>query len=289
MGGFIYRWRRPLIIVLVLMVVSVSLSYTARIRGHVVSLSNIIATIVSPASSSMSFIGHEVGLGVGTVGELFTLQQQNQQLKQKLMSYNSMKLELSQVMAENGRLRGMLNLRNKLGSWRFVAASVVGRNPNSWFDTVVIDRGTGSGVKPGMSVIVPQGVVGRVIATSPTTATVMMLLDPNSGVGAVDARSQSAGVINGGDPIQGTVKFQLFSHRPDVLPGDTVVTSGYSEYYPKGLLIGQVISVAKTRFGLTETATVRPAVNFNRLSTVMVVMAHPSGLTVPPIFGGGAR
>lgn len=286
MGGFIYRWRRPIIIVLVIMVVSLSLSFTARVHGKAVALSNLIGTVVSPASSTLAYVGNKVGSGVGTVGQLFTLQHETVQLKQKLLLYNSMKLELSQLSQQNSQLRGLLDLKQRSAGWRLKAAAVVSRNPDNWYQTVVINQGSTSGVKDGMAVIVPQGVVGRVISTTPVTATVMLILDPNSGVGAQDVRSQSAGVINGRDPVTGTLSFQLFAHRPDITPGDAVVTSGYSQYYPAGLLIGQVESVRKAAYGLTETAVVRPAVNFNQLNNVMVVLSHPSGTSLPPIYGG---
>ncbi len=287
MGGFLYRWRRLLITVLVVMVVTVSLSLTARIRGTVIGLSNIINTVVSPAESSMAFLGRETGIGISTVGDLFTLQQQNRELKRQLLQYNSMKLELSEVLAENGQLRGLVGLEQKLGTWKLDPASIIARNPDSWFNTAVIDQGANNGLRTGMAVIVPQGVVGRVVAVSPGTATVMLILDPKSGIGAVDVRSQSTGVVLGQDPVTGLLQFQLFSHKPDILPGDVVATSGLSQYYPKGLLIGQVMSVAKNQFGLTETAVIKPAVDFNRLQTVMVVESHPSGTSIPPIFGGG--
>lgn len=289
MGGFFYRWRRPIIIVLVIMVVSLSLSYTARVRGRMVALSNLIGTVVSPASASLTYLGNRVGAGVGTIGQLFTLQRENVQLKQKLLLYNSMKLQLSELSQENNQLRGLLQLKGAAHGWRLMSASVISRNPDTWFQTVVINRGTGSGVRTGMAVIVPQGVVGRVLAVTPVSATVMLLLDPNSGVGAQDVRSQAAGVLRGQDPISGQLTFQLFSHRPDLLVGDAVVTSSYSQYYPPGLLLGQVSKISKTAYGLTETATVIPAVNFNQLDTVMVVLSHPSGTSLPPIYGGGAR
>lgn len=288
MGGFIYRWRRGIITVLTVMVVSVSLSYTAHVRGKVVALGNLMSTVVSPAASVLALLGRETGIGLSTVGQLFTLQQENHRLKQQLLLYNSMKLELNEVLAQNGQLRALLGLQQKLVGWKLLPGSVIARNPDTWFDTVVIDQGSNHGVRPGMSVIVPQGVVGRVIATSPTTATVMLIMDPSSGVGALDTRSQAVGVLMGRDPINGTMKFQLFAHRPDVLPGDAVVTSGFSNYFPQGLLLGVVVQVSKTQFGLTEVAVVRPSVDFGRLQSVMVVLSHPSGAAAPPIFGGGA-
>lgn len=287
MRRFIYRWRRPSIVILIVIALTVLLGVTRQVRGPLAGASNWISTAVSPASSSLAYLGHEVGVGLTTVGDIFTLQQQNRQLKQELMQYKSTKLQLAQIMADNSRLRSVLGLKQKLGHWKLTTASVIARNPSNWFSTLVLDRGSSSGIRPGMSVIVPQGVVGRVVSVSPDAATVMLLLDPKSGVGAMDSRSQSAGVILGQQPIKGILRLQLFSHRPNVLPGDTITTSGYSQYYPKGLLIGQVTAVKKSNFGLTEYATVQPAVNFNRLQTVLVVRSHPSGTSIPPVFGGG--
>lgn len=289
MGGFLFRWRRPIIIVLVIMVVSVSLSYTSGVRGRLVSLSNLIGTVVSPASSSLTFIGDRVGVGIGTIGQLFTLQRDNVQLRQKLLLYQSMKLQLSELAQQNSELKGLLKLKGTARGWNLVSATVISRNPDTWFQTVVINRGTASGVRAGMAVIVPQGVVGRVLSATPISSTVMLVLDPQSGVGAQDVRSQAAGVVNGTDPITDQLTFELFAHHPSILPGDAVVTSPYSQYYPPGLLIGQVSKVSKTAYGLTETATVVPAVNFNQLEDVMVVLSHPNGTSLPPIYGGGAR
>ncbi len=289
MSSFIFRWRRPIIIILVIMVVSLSLSYTAKVRGQVVSFSNIIGAVMSPASASLTFLGNQAGKGISTVGQLFTLQRENAALHQQLLLYQSMKLELSELNQENSQLRGLLDLKNSASAWKLVAAAVISRNPDSWFQTMVINRGTRDGIRPGMAVIVPQGVVGRVISATPVSSTVMLVLDPDSGVGAQDVRSQAAGVVNGRDPLSETLTFQLFSHRPDISPGDAVVTSSYSQYYPSGLLIGQVSRVSKSAYGLTETASVVPAVNFNQLQDVMVVLSHPGGATLPPIYGGGAR
>jgi rod shape-determining protein MreC len=289
MGGFIFRWRRPIIILLVIVAVSLSLSVTSRIHGKIESLSNAIGSVVSPASSTLAYLGNKVGVGVGTIGELFALQRENQQLKQQLLLYNSMKLELSELAAQNSELRGLLQLKGSAAHWKLVTATVISRNPDTWFQTVVINRGSDNGIRAGMAVIVPQGVVGRVISTSPVSATVMLLLDPDSGVGAEDVRSQAAGVVSGRAAISGDLTFQLFAHHPNVQPGDAVVTSSYNQYYPAGLLIGEVTKVAKTAYGLTETATVVPSVNFNQIDNVMVVLSHPSGTSLPPIFGGGSR
>ena len=103
----------------------------------------------------------------------------------------------------------------------------------------------------------------------------------------MDVRSRAAGVVVGQDPVTGKLKFQLFSNQPgDVKPGDAIITSGFSHFFPKGLLLGEVSKVTTGPSGLTQVATVVPQVNFNQIETVMVVEAHPSGEAAPPLRGG---
>jgi rod shape-determining protein MreC len=283
---FLYRWRRPIVAVLVAAILSALLSYTARLRHEVLTLSAIMAAVTSPVADGLTVAGDRVGLAVGTVSQLFVLRQENERLKSELQLLHSMRLELEEVEADNNRLRGLLYLKQNLGHWTFRFANVIGRNPESWFDTVTINRGSSSGIRVNMPVIVPLGVVGRIVAVSPNTSTVLLLLDPASGVGAMDVRSRAAGVLLGRDPVTGTLQFQLFSHNPDVRPGDAVITSGFSHFFPKGLLLGEVTQVRASPNGLTEVATVVPSVNFNQLETVAVVLAHPAGESAPPLSGG---
>jgi rod shape-determining protein MreC len=287
---FLYRWRRPLVAVLAVMVLAVLLSYTARLRHSVLTLGGLVYTVTAPVSDVLSQAGAAVASGVGVVTHLFTLEQENQRLQSQLRLMQSLRLELAEVLADNAELRSLLYVKQQLGPrWRFVVAAVIARNPDTWFDTVTLNAGSLSGIRPGMPVIVPQGVVGRIVSVTPDTAQVLLVTDPESGVGAEDVRSLAAGVVQGTSSANGLLQFQLFTHRPDVEPGDAVVTSGYSEYFPKGLLLGQVVQVAPSQYGLTETATVAPAVDFNRLDLVLVVVSHPRGGSVPPLtIAGGS-
>lgn len=284
---FLYRWRRPIITVLLIAVLSALLSYTAKLRHQVLTLNAVLTTVTGPVADGLTVAGNRVGLAVGTVGQLFVLRQEVDRLKSEVLLLHTMRLELQEVEADNNRLRSLLFLKQKLGSWKLAAATVIGRNPETWFDTLTINQGSRSGIRLGMPVIVPEGVVGRIVAVSPTTSQVLLLLDPESGVGAMDVRSRAAGVVVGEDPVTGKLQFQLFSNQAgDVAPGDAIITSSFSHYFPKGLLIGEVSKVTTGPSGLTETATVIPQVNFNQLETVMVVLQHPAGEAAPPITGG---
>jgi rod shape-determining protein MreC len=123
-----------------------------------------------------------------------------------------------------------------------------------------------------MAVIVPQGVVGRVVLPTARAAKVQLLIDGEAGAGAIIERSRAQGVIEGtGDGLR-------LVHVPgtaDIKVGDAVVTSGIEGFYPKGLVIGQIQSVERS-VGEFSEVIVRPAVDYVSLEAVLVVLTSPA-------------
>ncbi|MBX6378155.1 MAG: rod shape-determining protein MreC, partial [Clostridia bacterium] len=155
-----------------------------------------------------------------------------------------------------------------------------------WYGTVTIDKGSAAGVREGMVVVEAQGLVGRVVSTSPHTAVVRLLTDPQSGVGAQVQRAESGayGVVLGqGSGRQLNMRF--YSRDADVVPGDVVVTSGLSALFPAGLPIGRVTAVDSEDFGLVRTARVEPFADIDRLREVLLLPFPPPVGAAP----GGER
>src|SRR3982751_2265485 len=119
------------------------------------------------------------GASLGFVQRLINLKNaasENEQLRERV---EQMQVELSQsrsAVDENARLKSLLEFKEK-SPYGVVMASVIARDPSLWFDTVTIDRGRMSGIENNMPVVTPSGIVGRVVATSPWTAEVMLITD----------------------------------------------------------------------------------------------------------------
>jgi len=103
------------------------------------------------------------------------------------------------------------------------------------------------------------------------TATVLLLTDPDSGVGGMVQRTREAGVVLGGPGERRTLTMRMFSREADVRVGDRVVTSGLGMMFPKGLFIGRVDGVRSAEHGLVLEAIVTPSVDFGRLEEVVVL------------------
>ena len=120
-----------------------------------------------------------------------------------------------------------------------------------------------------MAVIAPAGVVGRIVVPSARSAKVQLLVDRNAAAGAIVERSRAQGVVVGvgGDRLE----MEYVSEVYDLVVGDVVVTSGIDGIYPKGLVIGQIESMDRSG-GAYKRIVVRPAVDFNALEEVLVVV-----------------
>ena len=167
-------------------------------------------------------------------------------------------LQLEQVLA----LRDRSNLQT-------VAAEVIAASASPDFRTLTIDKGTSHGLKPDMAVIAAAGVVGRIVVPSFGAAKVQLLIDRNAAAGALIERSRAQGVaVGGGDE---RVRLDYVSEASDVVVGDLVVTSGIDGIYPKGFTLGHIDSVEKSGPAY-KRITIKPAVNFSSLETVLVVL-----------------
>lgn len=173
------------------------------------------------------------------------------------------------AVSQDGQLRAALGLRQEL-KLSTVAAQVIGESPISWWAAVTVNRGIANGVRVGAPVMAPAGIIGRVLTVSRHTATVMLLSNAQSGVGAVDARTGALGVLLGeGEPDR--LAFDLFSQDAQVKPGDAVLTSGIGGVFPHGLPLGVVTATARQATGLV-VAEVRPSADPSSVQTVLIVV-----------------
>jgi rod shape-determining protein MreC len=187
------------------------------------------------------------------------------------------------------RLQQLLDLKTST-PLPTIAADVIAGNPNPGMRTITIGRGTDDGVEGDMAVIVPAGVVGRVVGRPAAhAARVQLLIDRYAAAGAVTERTQAGGMVVGveKDP---PLTMDLVSNLADVKAGDVVVASGVDGIYPKGFRIGQV---EKSEHGpqLYRTITVRPSVNFSSIEEVLVVLVPSRPVTpeAPPAAAGTAK
>jgi rod shape-determining protein MreC len=221
--------------------------------------------VVSPVRNFVSDITH---LG-RTRNQIEKLKEENDALRLALQNRKNADAQLTQ-------LKGVLDLAGK-GEFKVVNAKVISQGSHTSFtQTITIDAGTSSGIRPNMTVISGFGLVGVVKVAYPNSALVQLASDPSFKIGARIAGSQQIGILSGQGSRTGFL--QLLDNSDPVKVGDAILARGSvnSRPFVPGVPIGEVTSVDNSASAITQTAEVKFYTNFSTLGVVAVVVSAPS-------------
>ncbi|GMA60579.1 rod shape-determining protein MreC [Alicyclobacillus fastidiosus] len=229
--------------------------------------------VYRPVSKLTAFFG-----GLHDLRQMYV---ENAELKHDMQNYQDLNAKLQDAEAEDNRLRQMLNFSQGAGkSLIRVPAHVVGREPSEWNSELTIDVGSSQGVQPDMAVVAPDGsLVGRVEKVASGSAKVDLITDTQVGDGvaafADTSTVQPFGVVTGSTRNEGALDMTFWGTLVQLpankLIGTEVVTSGLSDVFPRGIVIGQITKVQYGPHNTVQTAIVQPAANLDYLQDVFVV------------------
>lgn len=200
---------------------------------------------------------------------LIDTHRENILLRDDIRSLNQRVLEGEEALLANKRLERLLGMKGSVKE-PTIGATVIGEDATSWFRTLIINRGSSSGIREGMAVISADGVVGQTAKVTASTSRVLLLTDHTSGIAATIQRSRARGVVKGKGEMLCALEFT--TREEDVKVGDSVITSGIGGIFLKGLAIGEVTMVKRGEYGIFQTVSIRPAVNLQHLEEVLVVL-----------------
>lgn len=194
--------------------------------------------------------------------------------------------ELQQERAENDRLRRLLSVAEAEPRRAYLGARVIGvRLAPAGQQLVTIDKGADDGLARAMPVVVADGVVGRVHATSGRSADVLLAIDRNSSIAVRVERTRARANVRGlGRPDQCRLDYALRSE--DVIEGDLLVTSGTDATFPPGLPVGRATRLQRAAHGLFQEGWVIPAVDPTRLEEVLVITSGARDPSLLPAAAG---
>ena len=253
------------------------MSYNARDAStNQRRIRSLAQTIAYPIQRGTSAIGGWFDRAFGSIGELRGASAENKQLRQQVAQMEAELRDTRERAAEGARLEKLLKL-NETTKYGIVVAQVLGRDPSMWFDSVQIDKGRWAGIEVNMPVITGEGIVGRVVSTSPWSAQVMLATDEKSGAGAVVGQlgqSNAMGSVKGlGE--SGLLEMRYVSGLEKVQPGDVVTTTGQDGIYPPGYKIGEVVEVKPGSATQAQVIRLRPTAGLEKLKEVAVLLYHP--------------
>ncbi len=228
----------------------------------------VLLEITSPLQKAVMYSTDAIGSLIDSYVLLVNLKRENVALRRMVTELREENNLLREKAIANERLRNLLRFSKKIPR-SMLPAQIIGIDPSSWFRTILIDKGTKHGVKRGVAVVSPEGIVGHVLQTSHHYAKVLLITDFNSSVDAIVQRSRAKGVVEGNG--ENLCRLKYASRTQDIQLGDNVVTSGLGGRYPKGLMIGKISKIEKKSYGLFQHAEIMLSVNFTKLEEVFVI------------------
>jgi rod shape-determining protein MreC len=249
--------QRDLPVLVVLLVLAVAVAVLGKTR-HSDYVSDVLARVFLPFES----------LSVRIMHASYTYEE-NRILRGRLMEVSRDNMALREQVYEIKRLRELLGFMRGCSAG-CVPARVLGEAGQRSGGGIKIDSGTEAGIDRDMVVISPDGLVGRVVDAERGYSRVKRLIDTGSKVSAMLSRTRSGGILRttGG----GRLVMEWVPPKADVVPGDTVISSGYGLVIPKGIPIGQVRSIVERPTEFSLSLEVVPFVNFNVLEEVFVLV-----------------
>ena len=233
-------------------------------------------TAAAPVQTTVTTAGNT---GTGFFSNLAawrTAVSENTALKQRVGELETELAQKQSLNAENESLKSQLDLKNR-SQYKTVAADVIGRDPSAWFDAVIINRGSNSGIEINMPVVTADGVVGRVVATNPFTSQVALITDDKSAVAGVVGQISNTNALGS---IHGTsnndlLEMRYVSGQENIEVGTPILTTGQDKIYPSGLKIGEVAEVISGSATTPHRILVRPSVPPGSLKAVSVLLYQP--------------
>lgn len=204
---------------------------------------------------------------------LLHVREENKRLQEELDKFQAANIKHREAVATNVRLSKLLQIKETLPP-PTLTAQVVGRDPSLWFRTIIIDRGSSEGVEKGMPVVTVEGVVGQILDSSPNYSKVLLANDPNSAIDVFVQKNRVQGILKGNGSTGFNILYVL--KNADVEKGDDIVTSGLGDIFPKGLPVGKVTEVTKSKRGMFQKIEVEPAVDFSQLEYLLIIMHENS-------------
>jgi len=198
---------------------------------------------------------------------LLDVREQNQRLQTEV---NRIQLENQYLRsqldtAERGRALSVFQEQTRM---KTVAARIIGNSPGSNGRVVLIDRGTGSGIEPGMAVITPDGIVGKIVSSYPTASNLLLVTDPTFAAGVISQKNRVHGTLKGNG--NSNVLVDYVQNEQNVEVGEWFYTAGDDRIFPKGLPAGTVTAVRPGR--TVKEIFLSPSGLQNGLEDVLVIL-----------------
>ncbi len=234
----------------------------------------ITGVTITPMQRGINAVGNWVTDKIDMLADIRDLQAENEELRTQLDAYQSENKMIMSDTNELNDLRKLYELDSRYPDYEKVAANVISKDSGNWFDTFILDKGSNAGIQVGCNVMAGNGLVGIVTEVGPNYSKVRAIIDDNSNVSAMFLTNSSLCNVVGDEKYMddGYIRVEHIDKDLDVSEGDELVTSNISDKFLPGITIGYVQNLTLDSNNLTMSADLVPAVDFDNIQTVLVVL-----------------
>lgn len=272
-NGFTLQSKYLLLILTGLCVLLMAITFMTDIFSG--TLAEISSYVTIPFQKGISETGTYLSNRSDELVQIRDLIQQNKELQQQIDELTIENNNLTQEKYELNNLRSLYKLDQEYSDYQKTGAKVIGKNSGNWFQSFTIDKGTKDGIQLNMNVMAGSGLVGIVTEVGYNWSRVTSIIDDSSNVSGMTLSTGDNMIISGNLELmsQNKISFsKLIDSNDQVKEGDKVVTSNISDKYLPGLLIGYITSIESDSNNLTHSGTITPAVDFEHMDEVLVIL-----------------
>lgn len=238
-------------------------------------LSIVAGYTVVPFEEGISSVGSWLANRSDELVQIRDLIAENESLREQLDELTIENTRLQQDRYELTNLRELYSLDAQYDEYKKTGARIIARDAGNWFHSFVINKGSQDGIAVDMNVMAGSGLVGRIVDVGPNWSKVKAIIADDSNVSAMVLSSSDNMIVSGNLKLyaSGVIEFeQLVDSDNVVVEGDKIVTSNISDKYLPGILVGYISTINQDANNLTKSGYITPAVDFEHLEEVLVVM-----------------
>jgi len=236
-------------------------------------VTNAIGIVFRPLQKLSGFVSEKLSWLDASFESAGTYKEEIERLNYKIAEYENKIATYDELEHKVETYEAMLGVKELNPDFVLESCNVIGADSMDLFSSIIIDKGSDSGIACNDSVISGNYVVGIVKKVHPTFSVVETLLNPDTKISSLESKSREIAYVTT------TVDFSLkgncilsgLSRSSSITPGGIIVTSGVGATYPKGLIIGTVSEVNESPYDLSSYAVIDPGVDISQLEDVFVI------------------
>ena len=254
------------IIILIILVI-----FTNSKSSEISIIENIATIIISPIENGLTYLKNKINNNDSFFENIEELKKENEELKIRNSELELTLREYEIIKNENEQLKQQLNLAEKYAEYTTVPGTVISRDSSNYSKTMVSHVGSKNGIQENMTVIADEGLVGYVLSVTENTAKIQTIIDSASATSCLTSTTRDSIICKGTIDSSTDLKATIMETDANIIQGDSVETSGLGGIYVKGIHIGQIKRITEGTNKIDTYATVKTAVDFEKLETVLVI------------------